>query len=171
MEKIRIWRMICLFLLLGICLSSCGGRKPPMDYREDRFSARISWQSSEGVTLMGTLEAEEGELRICLLSPKAWEGVVVSHTQEETRVEYDGMVAEGVALGEIDEVLALLSPRGELRIITRGNWKGRQVLYGEIYQAGEEERYELYLEEKTGIPLEIRRGERSVTFLSFRSGE
>ena len=173
MGKIRIGSIFCICTLLIACLSSCEGRRLPWDYRDDRFSANICWQSSEGIAFMGEVAVEEGGgLRLCLSSPKVWEGVVVSRSQEETRVEFEGMTVKDVSLGEIDEVLDLLCPEGEIRIVTRTEWKGRRVLYGEIEKAGEEGEgiYELYLEEKTGVPLEIRRGERSVTFLTFRTG-
>lgn len=172
MGKIRIGSIFCLCAILIACLSSCGGRRLPWDYRTDRFFAKIGWRSSEGVSFLGELTAEEGELRLRLLSPTVWEGVAVSRSQTGTRVECEGMVVEEVSLGEIDEVLNLLRPEGEIRVVTRIEWKGRQVLYGEIEKAGEEGEgvYELYLEEKTGNPLEIRWGERSVTFLSFRAG-
>ena len=171
MGKIRIGSIFCLCALLLACLSSCGGRRLPWDYRTDRFSAKITWQSSMGVSFLGELTSEEnGDIRLCLLSPKVWEGVVVSCSQAGTRVDCDGMRAEEVSLGEMDGVLELLRPEGEIRVVTRTKWQGRQVLYGEIEAMGEEEIYELYLEEKTGVPLEIRRGEVSVTFLSFRAG-
>ena len=168
MEKIRIGVVILLAILLLLSLFSCH-RRIPWDYRESSFRAEIRWQSSAGTILTGELTGGRDEFSLCFRSPPEMEGIVLTYSDGETTLTLDGMVAEGLEVGDWLSVRELIFPIGEMKAVALSEWKGERLLYAEVKEERSEgERiYEMYLDEKTGIPREIRWGDRSVEIVFF----
>ncbi len=173
MGKIRTGCVFCLVAVLLGVLTSCGGGRIPWDYRDHSFRAEIQWQSSVGIALTGELQVAKGDfprdVTLRFLSPETMAGITLTRKDGVTSVALDGMKMEGAEVGDLLSVIDLLLPEGEMRAVTTTDRQGERVLYAEVIEIKEEEEriYEIYLEEKTGIPREIRVGERSVTLTSF----
>lgn len=166
-----------LAVLTLLCGASCQRVHLARDYRTEPFWATVAWTVGE-LTVSAELTAEPsavsgGTLRMELTSPDTLDGIVLTRAEGVWQVSCGEIVTEGSLWGELTAYAELAVPEGEVIPVCETTLRGESLLYAEIVhktEEGEERVYELYVEAESGVPREIRSGERSLEILCFEVG-
>ncbi len=163
MKKIKRC-IVFVFIFVLICtLFSCESGNGKEDYRERDFSCVIVFvegnSEKQARVTVSTADMGERTIKAELFFPHFLCGITVGVEQGNDYVECGGVRIDTKAFEHILSYVKMLVPEGEWSKVCKTP-DGRS--YVTVKDADNDERYDIYIDPRSYIPIEISKGEQTV---------